>query len=94
MKKYANILRLKIFFYLLGCAWSWPFDVGHFSHEMDVIHRKSISVDATIEKVDHGIDPSFYDLGVLGEIVGCVEEVAGVDSSLAARSAVMQDDVT
>ena len=72
----------------------WPFNVGHFSHKMDVIHRKLISVDATIEKVDHGIDPSFCDLGVLGEIVGCVEEVAGVDSSLAARSAVMQDDVT
>ena len=51
-------------------------------------------MDATIEKVDHGIDPSFCDLGVLGEIVGCVEEVAGVDSSLAARSAVMRDDVT
>ena len=79
---------------MLGCAWIWPFDVGHVSHEMDVIHQKSISVDATIEKVNHGIDSSFCDLGVLDEIVGCVEEVAGVDSSLAARSAVMQDDVT
>ena len=84
MKKHANFFRLKVFFYLLDRARVWPFDIGHFSHEMDVIHRKSIPVDAVIEKVDHGVGPFFGDLRVFGEIVGCVEEVAGVDSSLAA----------
>lgn len=60
---------------------------------MDVIHRVAIFVDAKLEKVDHWVQATFFNVRIFAEIVVCVEQIAGINSVSAAGSAVVKNDV-
>ena len=55
-------------------------DVCRLSHEMDIIHRKSAFMAAKFKEVNHGVDPTFFDVWVFAEVVAGVEKGAGVYS--------------
>ena len=78
MQKYANFFCFKVAFDFVDGSGFRFFDVGHLPHEVDIIHRIAIFVDSEFEEVDHGIEPTLFDVWIFAEIIIGVEQVARV----------------